>query len=132
VLGTAVAISAYEEGGALAVGLVGFRFAPAALASLATALLGDRFGRRRVLTATALVRTGVAIAVAVAIAVGLPFAVVLALVWIDAAAGSAYRPAQAGLLPRWSRRRASSRPRRSCRPTPRRPSRCSARSRAGC
>jgi CRP-like cAMP-binding protein/predicted MFS family arabinose efflux permease len=99
VLGTAVAISAYEDGGALAVGLVGFRFAPAALASLATALLGDRFGRRRVLTATALVRASVAVAVAVALAAGLPFAVVLALVWIDAAAGSAYRPAQAGLLP---------------------------------
>jgi MFS family permease len=99
VLGTAVAISAYKDGGALAVGLVGFRFAPAALASLATALLGERFGRRRVLTATALVRVAVAVAVAVALTTGMPFAVVLALVWIDAAVGSAYRPAQAGLLP---------------------------------
>ena len=99
VLGTAVAISAYKDGGALAVGLVGFRFAPAALASLATALLGERFGRRRVLTATALVRAAIAIAIAVALTTGMPFGVVLALVWIDAAAGSAYRPAQAGLLP---------------------------------
>lgn len=99
VLGTAVAISAYRDGGAVAVGLVGFRFAPAALASLGTALLGDRFGRRRVLMVTALVRCGVAAAVAVALTTGMPFAVVLALVWIDAAAGSAYRPAQAGLLP---------------------------------
>ena len=99
VLGTAVAISVYEEGGALAVGLVGFRFAPAALAGIATALLGDRFGRRRVLTATALVRAGAAAAIAVALATDLPLAVVLALVWLDAAAGSAYRPAQAGLLP---------------------------------
>jgi CRP-like cAMP-binding protein/predicted MFS family arabinose efflux permease len=98
VLGTAVAISVYDAGGALAVGLVGFRFAPAAVASLATALLGERFGRRRVLTATALARAGVAVAVAGALAAKLPFAVVLALVWIDAAAGSAYRPAQAGLL----------------------------------
>jgi CRP-like cAMP-binding protein/predicted MFS family arabinose efflux permease len=97
-LGTAVAISAYAHGGALAVGLVGFRFVPAALASLATALLGERFGRRRVLTATATVRTSVALAVAVALVLGLPFGVVLALVWMDAAAGSAYRPAQAGLL----------------------------------
>jgi len=99
VLGTAVAISAYKGGGALAVGLVGFRFAPAALASFATALLGERFGRRRVLTATALVRAAIAIAIALALTVGMPFEIVLALVWIDAAAGSAYRPAQAGLLP---------------------------------
>jgi CRP-like cAMP-binding protein/predicted MFS family arabinose efflux permease len=99
VLGTAVAISAYKDGGALAVGLVGFRFAPAALASLATALLGERFGRRRVLTATALIRVAIAIAIAAALTTGMAFGVVLALVWIDAAAGSAYRPAQAGLLP---------------------------------
>ena len=99
VLGTVVAIDAYDDGGALAVGLVGFRFAPAALASLVCAPLGERFGRRRVLTATALVRAGAAVAVAAALATGLPFAVVLAFVWIDAVAGSAYRPAQAGLLP---------------------------------
>jgi CRP-like cAMP-binding protein/predicted MFS family arabinose efflux permease len=99
VLGTAVAISAYKDGGALAVGLVGFRFVPAALASLATALLGARYGRRRVLTVTTLVRAIFAIAVVVALTTGMPFGVVLALVWIDAAAGSAYRPAQAGLLP---------------------------------
>jgi len=99
VLGTAVAISAYKDGGALAVGLVGFRFVPAALASLGTALLGARYGRRRVLTVTAVVRAIVAAAVAVALTAGMPFGVVLALVWVDAAAGSAYRPAQAGLLP---------------------------------
>jgi CRP-like cAMP-binding protein/predicted MFS family arabinose efflux permease len=99
VLGTAVAISVYDTGGAVAVGLVGFRFAPAALASLATALLGERFGRRRVLTGTALVRASIALAVAGALLAQMPFGVVLALVWIDAAAGSAYRPAQAGLLP---------------------------------
>lgn len=99
ILGTAVAISAYGDGGALAVGLVGFRFAPAALAGFATALLGDRFGRRRVLTATAIVRASAAGAIAAALAADMPFGFVLALVWFDAAAGSAYRPAQAGLLP---------------------------------
>jgi CRP-like cAMP-binding protein/predicted MFS family arabinose efflux permease len=99
VLGTAVAISAYDDGGALAVGLVGFRFAPAALAGFATALLGERFGRRRVLTTTALVRAGTAATIAVSLAADLSFGFVLALVWFDAAAGSAYRPAQAGLLP---------------------------------
>ena len=99
VLGTAVAIDAYDDGGALAVGLVGLRFVPAAVTSLAAARLGERFGRRRVLTATALVRSSAAVAVAIALATGMPFGLVLALVWIDAAAGSAYRPAQAGLLP---------------------------------
>ena len=98
-LATAVAIGAYSRGGALGVGLVGFRFAPAALASLATAHLGDRFGRQRVLVLSAVARTSVATAIAIAIAVGAPFEAVLALVWLDACAGSAYRPAQAGLLP---------------------------------
>ena len=98
VLGTAVAVSAYHDGGALAVGLVGFRFAPAAVASLGTALLGERFGRRRVLTATALVRLTIVLVLVLGLALGLPFGLVLALVWLDAAAGSAYRPAQAGLL----------------------------------
>ena len=99
ILGTAVAISAYDDGGALAVGLVGFRFVPAAFASVATALLGERFGRRRVLTVTALVRASAAVALALALAADMAFGVVLALVWIDACVGSAYRPAQAGLLP---------------------------------
>ncbi|HEY2650801.1 MAG TPA: hypothetical protein VGI50_02700, partial [Solirubrobacteraceae bacterium] len=36
VLGTAVAVHAYTAGGALAVGFVGFRFAPAAIAGLWT------------------------------------------------------------------------------------------------
>ncbi len=99
VLGTAVAIEAYGAGGALAVGLVGFRFAPAALATLVTTDLGARFGCGRVLMATAAIRAGAALAVALTLALDLPFALAVALVWIDAAAGSAYRPAQAGLLP---------------------------------
>ena len=99
VLGTAVAIEAYGAGGALAVGLVGFRFAPAALATLVTADLGGRFGHGRVLMATASVRAVASLAAALTLVGGLPFALAVALVWIDAAAGSAYRPAQAGLLP---------------------------------
>ncbi len=40
-LGTALAVHAYSVGGALMVGLVGFRFAPAAIAGLWTTQLSD-------------------------------------------------------------------------------------------
>jgi CRP-like cAMP-binding protein len=99
VLGTTVAIHAYAVGGALLVGLVGFRFAPAALAGLVTAQLADTRRRERVLTVTALTRAGASALAAGSLALGLPFVVPLMLVWIDAMAGSAYRPAQAALLP---------------------------------
>jgi MFS family permease len=103
VLGTSVAIHAFGAGGALAVGFVGFRFAPAALAGLFTAQLGERLGRRRVLTGTPLARAVTTAAAAGAVAVDAPIAAVIALVWIDAMEGSAYRPAQAALLPSVSR-----------------------------
>ncbi|GAC1486398.1 MAG: hypothetical protein NVS1B9_05280 [Solirubrobacteraceae bacterium] len=99
VLGTTVAIYAYSVGGALAVGLVGFRFAPAAIAGVWTTQLAERRRRQRILTLTAATRgaaTGIA---ALALALQAPFALVVALVWLDAAAGSAYRPTQAAVLP---------------------------------
>ena len=99
VLGTTVAVHAYAVGGALAVGLIGFRFAPAALAGIWTTRFADHAQRHRVLTLTAAGRACATGLAAVALAVHLPFAVVIALVWIDAAIGSAYRPAQAALLP---------------------------------
>jgi len=94
-----VAIHAYAVGGALLVGLVGFRFAPAAAAGLVTAQFADTHRRERVLTVTALTRGATAGLAAGSLALGLPFAVPLVLVWFDAMAGSAYRPAQAALLP---------------------------------
>jgi CRP-like cAMP-binding protein len=99
VLGTTVAIHAYPVGGALLVGLVGFRFVPASVAGLFTAQFADIHRRERVLTTTALTRAGASALAAGSLALGLPFAVPLLLVWIDAMAGSAYRPAQAALLP---------------------------------
>jgi hypothetical protein len=44
-LGTSVAIEAYAAGGALAVGVVGFRFVPAAIGALVTAELSERYRR---------------------------------------------------------------------------------------
>ena len=56
VLGTTVAIHAYEVGGALAVGLVGFRFAPAAAAGLWTTRLAEHPRRELILALTAAAR----------------------------------------------------------------------------
>jgi len=103
VLGTTVAIHAYAVSGALAVGFVGFRFVPAAAAGLWTARLADHPQRERVLAATAAGRGLATGGVAVALALHGPLALVIGLVWIDAATGSAYRPAQAALLPRLAR-----------------------------
>ena len=99
ILGTTVAIHAYSVGGALLVGLVGFRFLPASIAGLLTAQLAETHRRERVLTVTALIRALASGLAAGALALKLPFVIPLLLVWIDAAAGSAYRPAQAALLP---------------------------------
>jgi CRP-like cAMP-binding protein len=99
ILGTTVAIHAYPVGGALLVALVGFRFFPAAIAGLVTAQFADTHRRERVMTATAATRAVASGLVAASLALKLPFVVPLVLVWFDAAAGSAYRPAQATLLP---------------------------------
>src|SRR5579862_4473469 len=56
VLGTTVAIHAYTVGGALAVGFVGFRFAPAAIAGVWTTQLAEHPWRQRVLALTATLR----------------------------------------------------------------------------
>lgn len=103
VLGTTVAIHAYAVGGALAVGFVGFRFAPAALAGLWTTQLAEHPRRQRILTLTAATRAGATGLATLALALNFPIAIVIALVWLDAAAGSAYRPTQAALLPAISR-----------------------------
>jgi CRP-like cAMP-binding protein len=99
VLGTTVAVHAYTVGGALLVGLVGFRFLPAAVAGLFTAQFAETHRHARVLTATATARTALSAVIVISLALKLPFAVPLILVWLDAVAGSAYRPAQATLLP---------------------------------
>jgi CRP-like cAMP-binding protein len=103
VLGTTVAIHAYAVGGAFAVGLVGFRFVPAAAAGLWTTRLAQHPVRERVLAATAAARAVATAGVAIALALHLPFLLVIGLVWLDAAVGSAYRPAQAALLPALAR-----------------------------
>jgi MFS family permease len=98
--GIALAVFAYREGGAAAVGLVGLvRFLPSAAASPFAAMLGDRYRRERVIVVAELTRAallGITVAVVVADA---PAAFVYVLAGLVAIAYSAVRPAQAALLP---------------------------------
>ncbi|HEU4943233.1 MAG TPA: MFS transporter [Gaiellaceae bacterium] len=98
--GIALAVFAYHDGGAAAVGLVGLvRFLPSAVASPFAAMLGDRYRRERVIVVAELTRAtllGITVAVVV---VDAPAAFVYVLAGLVAIAYSAVRPAQAALLP---------------------------------
>jgi MFS family permease len=98
--GIALAVFAYEEGGAAAVGLVGLvRFIPSAIASPFAAMLADRYRRERVIVVAELLRASlVALTVAV-IVVEAPFALVLLLAALTAIVNSAEGPAESALLP---------------------------------
>jgi MFS family permease len=98
--GIALAVFAYREGGAAAVGLVGLvRFLPSAVASPFAAMLGDRYRRERVIVVAELTRA-VLLAITVAVvAMDAPAAFVYVLAGLVAIAYSAVRPAQAALLP---------------------------------
>ena len=98
--GIALAVFAYREGGAAAVGVVGlFRFIPAAIASPFSAMLADRYRRERVLLVAELLRaTLVALTFAVLVADG-PFELVVLLSALTAVVNSAEGPAESALLP---------------------------------
>src|SRR5918992_4168322 len=98
--GIALAVFAYQEGGAAAVGLAGLvRFIPSAIASPFAAMLADRYRRERVLLVAELLRAGlVALTVVVVVADG-PFALVLLLASLTAVVNSAEGPAESALLP---------------------------------
>src|SRR5918992_3752311 len=70
--GIALAVFAYQEGGAAAVGLVGLvRFIPSAIASPFTAMLADRYRRVRVIVVAELIRVAmVALTVVVVVVDG--------------------------------------------------------------
>jgi MFS family permease len=100
----ALAVFAFDRGGAAAVGLVGLiRFAPAALAAPFAAVLGDRFDRGRVMVVSDILRAlAMAAAGATALADG-PAGVVYALAGFVAVVSTAFRPAQAAILPSLAR-----------------------------
>jgi MFS family permease len=98
--GIALAVFAYEVGGAAAVGLVGLiRILPSALASPFAALLADRFPRRQVMVLADVVRAAALILAGLAVVLGLPAGLVYALSAVFSLASSTFRPAQAALLP---------------------------------
>jgi MFS family permease len=98
--GIALAVYAYQAGGAAAVGLVGLiRILPSALASPFAALLADRFPRRQVMVLADVVRAAALMLAGLAVVLGLPAGLVYALSALFSLASSTFRPAQAALLP---------------------------------
>ena len=100
----ALAVYAYEAGGATAVGLVALlRFLPAAAVAPFAAVLADRYSRQRVmLTADAFRAVALAGAAAVALSDG-PAAAIYAFAALVAVVSTAFQPAQAALIPTLAR-----------------------------
>src|SRR5438270_443372 len=97
--GMALIVYAFGAGGATAVGVVGFvRWTAAALVAPFTGVLGDRLARVRVMVASDVARVIALGAAAAAAAADLPY-VVYALAVVVSVASTAFRPAQAALVP---------------------------------
>jgi MFS family permease len=96
----ALAVFAYEAGGATAVGLVALlRFLPSAVVAPFAAVLADRHSRQRVmLTADAIRAVALAGAATVALTDG-PALLVYGLAALVAVVSTAFQPAQAALIP---------------------------------
>jgi MFS family permease len=100
----ALAVFAYGRGGAAAVGLVGLiRFLPSALAAPLAAVLGDRYRRGLVMVLADVLRALAMVAAAVAVFVDAPAGAVYALAGFVSVVSTAFRPAQAALLPSLAR-----------------------------
>jgi MFS family permease len=100
----ALAVFAYDVGGAAAVGLVGvIRFLPSAVVAPFAALLADRFRRERVMLSADLVRALAMSGAAVAAFAEAPAGVVYLLAGLVAVVSTAFLPAQAALLPSLAR-----------------------------
>jgi MFS family permease len=96
----ALAVYAFDRGGAAAVGLVGLiRFLPSALAAPFAAVLGDRFSRVRVMVVSDVLRALAMVGAALAFFGDAPAGVVYALAGVVSIVSMAFRPAQAALLP---------------------------------
>jgi MFS family permease len=97
----AVSVYAYGQGGAKAVGILGVvRFVSMAVLLPFTSGLADRFDRKRVMIASDLLRLGLVLVAAWVIAADGPAFAVYALTVVTSWVGTAFRPAQAALMPR--------------------------------
>jgi MFS family permease len=96
----ALAVYAYDEGGAAAVGLVGvIRVLPAFIAAPFAGILGDRYRRELLLVILSFVRAGFMAATAAVLIAGGPTWLVYALSGGVALMASTVRPMQSALLP---------------------------------
>jgi MFS family permease len=102
--GIVVFVYSYEQGGATAVGVVGLaRWFSAAIASPFASVLGDRYDRRWVMAGSDLARAALIGGAALAVfADAPPFAVYLLAVLVSVVA-TAFRPAEAALIPSLAR-----------------------------
>jgi MFS family permease len=102
--GIAVVVYAYDQGGPTAVGVVGLgRWLAAAVASPFAALLGDRYDRRWVMVASDLARAGLIAAAAVAAFADAPAIAIYVIAGLVGVAATAFRPAEAALIPSLAR-----------------------------
>ena len=102
--GIAVVVYAYDQGGATAVGVVGLaRWLAAAVASPFAALLGDRYDRRWVMVASDLARAILIAGAAVAVFLDAPPIVIYVIAGLVGVAATAFRPAEAALVPTLAR-----------------------------
>ena len=93
-------VVAYDEGGTLAVGILGaVRVLPAIVAAPFASALVERFRGDRVLTSINVVRCGGALTTALVLALGPPIEVTYVLAAVVAGAGALVRPIQLALLP---------------------------------
>jgi hypothetical protein len=96
----ALAVYAYDVGGAAAVGVAALvRMVPAGIAAPLAGVLADRHPRRDVLVGSLVARALVMAAIAGAVATRAPAAIVFTLAAVFTIVASAHRPAQAALLP---------------------------------
>jgi CRP-like cAMP-binding protein len=96
---TALAVDAFRQDGAIAVGLVGFRLFFAAIGSVFSLPYVERHPGARTLTAIAATRAVIVGASSALAAAGAPLFVLLILVALDAVVSGPYRPAQSTMLP---------------------------------
>ncbi|MFN2470928.1 MAG: MFS transporter [Gaiellaceae bacterium] len=100
----ALAVFAYQQGGAAAVGLVALiRMLPSALVAPFTAILGDKYRRERVMLVASLGQAATIGAAGVVVLSDAPAWIVYMLAGLNTSIGTAFRPAQSAVLPSLAR-----------------------------
>ena len=98
--GIALSVYAYEHGGAAAVGYLNLlRWIPAAACGPFIAILADRFPRRRVMIAADVIRAAALVVITLLFYAQAPAGTIYALSIFIALVSTAFRPAQAAILP---------------------------------